>query len=87
MGEPVGHLNVVQGGFEVAQWGSLARPRRPPGGLLRALMLVQQGQRINQGQILLVIAPRAGGAIDEGQPLGVGVDNGDGFQQPLGVAV
>ena len=43
------------------------------GGLHLALVLVQQRDRVDQAQVLLVIAPRPRAVIEEGQPVGIRV--------------
>lgn len=55
------HLDVFQ--------GAAAGARR----LGRALILVQQGNGVDQGEVFLVIAPGAGPVVEEGQPVGAGL--------------
>ena len=56
-------------------------------GLDLPLVLVDQRHRVDQGQVLGVVAPRARAGVEKGQRGGVGVDDGQGAQQALGVAV
>ena len=49
--------------------------------------LVQQGDGINEGEVFLVIAPRAGAFAGEGELLDPRVPNREAFQKALGVAV
>ena len=48
-------------------------------------MLVQQGDGVDEGQILLVIAPRARLVGQEAELVGVGIDDRQRPQQPLRV--
>ena len=50
-----------------------------------ALVLVQERERVDQREILLVIAPQARALIRERQRIGVGVSHRDRPQQPLRV--
>ena len=51
------------------------------------LVLVEERDRADQGQVLQVIAPRARLVVDERQPLGVGVGDEERPEEPLGVLV
>ena len=53
----------------------------------RALLLIEQCDRADQGQILHVIAARARQIVGERQTIGIGIHHGQGFQQPLRVLV
>jgi hypothetical protein len=68
MGELVRKCDVGEGDLNVPQL-----PVTASEGLHLSLMLVQQGDRIDQSEILHVIAPGARTIIQEGQPVGIGV--------------
>ena len=70
--------NIIEGDFNVrlAAWQ----------GLRLALVLVQQGDGVNQRQVFLVVAPVAGAPGGEGQGRGVGIENLHRLQKPLRVA-
>ena len=69
MGELVRECDVGESDLDVPQL-----PVTAAEGLHLSLMLVQQGDRIDQGEILLMIAPGARTIIQEGQPVGIGVE-------------
>ena len=50
-------------------------------------MLMQERDRIDQREIFLVIATGARPIIQERQAIGIGVDDGERFQQPLCILV
>jgi hypothetical protein len=52
-----------------------------------ALVLVQQSDSVDQGEIFLVIAPGARLLVEEGQLLSVRIDHGQGSQQALRILV
>ena len=74
----VGQRNIIQGDFNVR----LAARQ----GLHPALVLVQQGDGVNQRQVFLVVAPVAGAPGGERQGRGVGIENLHRLQKPLRVA-
>jgi hypothetical protein len=56
-------------------------------GLPWPLMLMQQGDRADEREVLRMVAPRPGLTVEEGQAKRVGIDDGDGLQETLCVAV
>jgi hypothetical protein len=50
-------------------------------------VLVQQGDRVDQGQVLLVVPPGPGPAVQEAQRGREGIHHRQRRQQPLGVLV
>ena len=56
---------------------SIARSPRCEGAH-RALVLMEERDRIDQRQVLLVIAPQARASVGEGEPLGVRVQHLEG---------
>src|ERR1700758_3201921 len=82
MGQRVGERDVIERDLDILD--SLLPALE---GTYRALMLVQEGDRIDEGQILLMIAPQPRGLIREGQPLRIWVQYLQRFQQPLCVLV
>ena len=52
-----------------------------------ALVLMKERDGVDQGQVFLVVPTRARALVEEGQPLGVGVDHGQGFEKALGISV
>ena len=82
MGNLVGHLYVGQRGFDV-----LHGPTLDGGGFNGALVLVQQGNGVDQGEVLFMVAPGSRAIIQEGELVGPGVHYRQAAQQALGVAV
>ena len=81
-GQPVGRGDVLQRHFQVLEL------RPAPGPLLHGpLVLVQQGDGLDQVQVLVVVPAGPGAVVQEGQPAGVRVDHRQPPQEPLGVAV
>ena len=84
--QAVGGLDVGKLHLDVAET-ALCSTRSGRVALHLPLVLVDQGDGVDQRQVLLVVPPRPRAGVEEGQVLGVGVDDGEGAQQPLGVAV
>ena len=83
MGQGIGRDDVVKAGLDVFERGQ-AGPLQRPG---RALMLVQQGDRPDQPQILAMVAPGPGFVVKEGQVFGERVDHLHRPYQPLRIVV
>ena len=81
-GDAVGGDNVRQRHFNIH-----CAIRRVRGGLRLPLVLVQECQRVNQGQIFLVVAPGARAVVQEREALGKRIDDAQRSQEPLRVAV
>ena len=80
MRERVGLGDILRRGFDVLDDFAAGAQ-----GLDGPLVLVQQRDGVDQGEILFMIAPGAGLVGEEGQAVGVGVDHGQGAQEALGV--
>ena len=65
----------------------LDAPAAPLGALHAALMLVHEGDGVDEGEVLLVIAPQPRGLVGEGQELRIGVEHVQRPKQALGVLV
>ena len=82
----IGARDVGRRHFDVFERG-VSRPGAAGHGPERPLMLVQKRDDIDQGQVLLVVAARAGAVVEEGQFPGVGIHHTQRTQQSLGVLV
>ena len=82
MRNAVGQLDVGQRDFDVFD-GLLASLRGPfdiaQGMLHLALVLVNEGDGVDQGEVLFMVAAQAGGLVGEGQESRVGVEDGERF--------
>ena len=72
------------GGLDVGQRGTDAVTSHPV-LFLRALVLMEQGDDVDQGEVLLVIAARSGAVGREGEALRELIHDGDRLQEALGV--
>ena len=63
-----GLLSALRGPFDIAQ-----------GMLYLALVLVNEGDGVDQGKVLFMVASEAGGLVGEGQESRVGVEDGERF--------
>lgn len=82
-GETVGELDVRE--LDLEDLDRLAPLIH--GAPLRTLVLVQESDGFDEGQVLLVVATGAGLAIEKREPGSVGVDDGEWTQQTLSVAM
>jgi len=76
--QPVGRRDVLEGDLDILERllaDSLAAPL--------PLMLVQETDRIDQREIMLVVAAVPGLVIGKRQPIGVRIDDGDRLEQPV----
>lgn len=80
--QPVGHGDILSCHFDVFELPTAVHDR-----LMGPLVLVKQRQGANQGEVLQVVAPRPGLAVEEGQLAGVRVHDGDGLQQSLRITM
>ena len=82
MRQPVRRRDVVERGLDVFDGAAVLLDRAD-----RSLVLVQQRDRADEGEILHVIAPRARPVVEERQPLGERVHDAERPQEPLRVAM
>ena len=76
-GEAVGGGDVPKGGPDVGACDRVV--------LERALVLVEQGDGVDKCEVLLMVAAGAGAVGCKAELAGIGIDDSNRFQQPLGV--